>query len=171
MTRGYWKCACWTNSTYVFKNVCVQLLSHIWPFATPWTIACQAPLSMEFSREEYWSGLPFPSPGALPDPGIEQHLLCLLHWQADSLLLAPPGKPVFKDKLTFNSFPLNVNLESQPKTKRGITVLVFPGCYYRIPQTGWLINNRNLLLTALQVPAWLPSGEGHLPGSLLLLYI
>ena len=115
--------------------------------------------------------MPFTSPGALPDPGIEQHLLCLLHWQADSLLLAPPRKPVFKDKLTFNSFPLNVNLESQPKTKRGITVLVFPGCYYRIPQTGWLTNNRNLLLTALQVPAWLPSGEGHLPGSLLLLYV
>ena len=39
--------------------------------ATPWTIACQAPLSMGFSRQEYWSGLPFPSPGDLPDPGIE----------------------------------------------------------------------------------------------------
>ena len=40
-------------------------------FATPWTIACQARLSMEFSRPEYWSGLPFPSPGDLPNPGIE----------------------------------------------------------------------------------------------------
>ena len=40
-------------------------------FATPWTIACQAPLSMEFSRQEYWSGLPFPSSGDLPNPGIE----------------------------------------------------------------------------------------------------
>ena len=39
--------------------------------ATPWTIACQAPLSMGFSRQEYWSGLPFPSPGDLPNPGIE----------------------------------------------------------------------------------------------------
>ena len=39
--------------------------------ATPWTVACQAPLSMEFSRQEYWSGLPFPPPGDLPDPGIE----------------------------------------------------------------------------------------------------
>ena len=38
---------------------------------TPWTVACQAPLSMAFSRQEYWSGLPFPSPGDLPDPGIE----------------------------------------------------------------------------------------------------
>ena len=53
----------------------------------PWTVACQAPLSMEFSRQEYWSGLPFPSPGDLPNPGIEPRLLCLLHWQADSLPL------------------------------------------------------------------------------------
>ena len=39
--------------------------------AVPWTVACQAPLSVEFSRQEYWSGLPFPSPGNLPNPGIE----------------------------------------------------------------------------------------------------
>ena len=44
---------------------CVQL------FVTPWPIACQAPLSMEFSRQEYWSGLPFPTPGNLPDRGVE----------------------------------------------------------------------------------------------------
>ena len=44
---------------------CVQL------FVTPWTVACQAPLSMEFSGQEYWSGLPFPTPGNLPHPGIE----------------------------------------------------------------------------------------------------
>ena len=45
--------------------------SHIGLFATPWTVACQAPLTMGFSRREYWSGLPFPCPGTLPDPGIE----------------------------------------------------------------------------------------------------
>ena len=50
--------------------------------ATPWTIACQAPLSIGFSRQEYWSGLPFPSPGDLPDPGIELGSPAL---QADSL--------------------------------------------------------------------------------------
>ena len=49
--------------------------------ATPWTGACQAPLSMGFSRQEYWSGLPFPSPGDLPDPGIEPRSPAL---QADS---------------------------------------------------------------------------------------
>ena len=54
--------------------VCVHSLSCVRLFATPWTVACQAPLFMGFSRQEYWSGLPFPSPGNLPDPG-----------QADSL--------------------------------------------------------------------------------------
>ena len=49
----------------------VKLLNHVRLFATPWTIAYQAPPSMGFSRQEYWSGLPFPSPGDLPDPGIE----------------------------------------------------------------------------------------------------
>ena len=46
------------------------LLNHVWLFVTPWTAVCQAPLSMGFSRQEYWSGLPFPTPGHLPDPGI-----------------------------------------------------------------------------------------------------
>ena len=51
--------------------LCACMLSHVWLSATLWAIACQAPLSMEFSREECWSGLPFPPPGELPDPGIE----------------------------------------------------------------------------------------------------
>ena len=63
---------------------CVQL------FATPWIIAHQAPLSMWFSRQEYWSGLPCPFPGDLPDPGIEYRSPTL---QADSLPFKPPGKP------------------------------------------------------------------------------
>ena len=49
----------------------VKSLSHVWLFETPWTVVYQAPRSMGFSRQEYWSGLPFPSPGDLPDPGIE----------------------------------------------------------------------------------------------------
>ena len=54
-------------------------------FVTPWTVACQASLSMGFSRQEYWSEWPFPSRGDLPDPGIELHLL---HWEVGSLLLS-----------------------------------------------------------------------------------
>ena len=61
-----------------------QLLSRARLFATLWTVACQAPLSMGFSRQEYWSGLPFPPPGDLPDPETEPRPLRLLHWQADS---------------------------------------------------------------------------------------
>ena len=53
------------------KVVVVQLLSHVPLFVTPLTVACQTSLSMEFSRQEYWSGLPFPTQGDLPDPGIE----------------------------------------------------------------------------------------------------
>ena len=68
----------------------LKLLSHVLLFATSWTVACQAPLSMEFSRQEYWSGLLFPSPGDLPNPGIKPGSPTL---QADSLLSEPPGKP------------------------------------------------------------------------------
>ena len=60
---------------------------------TPCTIARQAPLSMGFSRQEYWSGLPYPPLGDIPDSGIEPMSLCLLHWQTGSLPLVPSGKP------------------------------------------------------------------------------
>ena len=58
-------------------------------FVTPWTVAYQVPLSMGFSRKEFWSGLPFPSPRDLPDPGIKPRSPTL---QADALLSEPPGK-------------------------------------------------------------------------------
>ena len=57
-------------------------------FATPWTVACQAPLSMGFPRQEYWSGLPFPSPGNLPNPGIQPESPAV---QVDSLPLSHLG--------------------------------------------------------------------------------
>ena len=68
----------------------VKSLSRIRLFATPWTVAHQAPPSMGFSRQEYWNGLPFPSPGDLPDPGIEPSSPAL---QEDALTSEPPGKP------------------------------------------------------------------------------
>ena len=67
---------------YKIKKVKVKSLSHVRLFATPWTVALQAPLFMGFSRQEYWSGLPFPSPGDLPDLGIEPRSPTL---QADAL--------------------------------------------------------------------------------------
>ena len=68
------------------KGCCFTVLSHVWLFATLRTVAHQAPLSTEFSRQEYCSGLPFPSPGVLPNPGIEPRSALL---QADSLPLSP----------------------------------------------------------------------------------
>ena len=67
----------------------MKSLSRVWLFATLWTAAHQAPPSMGFSRQEYWSGFPFPSPGDLPDPGIKPRSPSL---QADTLSSEPPGK-------------------------------------------------------------------------------
>ena len=73
-------------------KVKVKSLSHAWLSATPWAAAHQAPLSMGFSRQEYWHGLPFPSPGDLPDPGIKPRSPAL---QADSLPTELTGKPTY----------------------------------------------------------------------------
>ena len=59
------------TSVHALAIACAQLLSRAWLFATPRTVTHQAPLSMGFSKQEYWSGLPFPPPGDLPDPGNE----------------------------------------------------------------------------------------------------
>ena len=75
-------------------KVKVKSLSHVQLFATPWTVAHQAPPSKGFSRQEYWSGSPFPSPGDLPDPGIEPKSPTL---QADSLSAEPQGKNTQKN--------------------------------------------------------------------------
>ena len=83
--------ACKTNNgTFIWWNNCVcESLSHVWLFAIPWTVtAHQPPLSMEFSRQEYWSELPFPSLGDLPGPGIKPRSPAL---QADSLPSKQPG--------------------------------------------------------------------------------
>ena len=68
-------------------TVICSIFSRVWLFATLWTEACQAPLSLGFLRQEYWSGLPFPSPGGLPEPGIKPGSPA---WQMDSLSTEPP---------------------------------------------------------------------------------
>ena len=85
-------CVCVRICACACVCVCVrtQTFSRAQLFASPWTVARQAPLSLEFSRQEYQSRLPFPTPGDLPYPGIKPSpLLCLLHWQVDSL---PPHR-------------------------------------------------------------------------------
>ena len=69
----------------------LESLNCIWRFASPWTAALQAPLSMGFSRQEYWSGLPFPSPGGFPHPGIQPKSPALA---GGFLTTKPPGKPI-----------------------------------------------------------------------------
>ena len=71
----------------------VKSLSRVRLFATPWTVAYHSPQSLELSRQEYWSGLPFPSPGDLPHPGIEPEFPAL---QADSLMTEVPGMPIYQ---------------------------------------------------------------------------
>ena len=83
MYRGYIFCGVKNTGGGLVTKLCLTL-------GTPWTIACQAPWSMGFSRKEYWSGLLFPSPGDLPDPGIKPGSPAL---QTDSLLTELRGKP------------------------------------------------------------------------------
>src|SRR5574337_1098638 len=89
-------------------------------FVTPWTVACQAPLSMELSRQEYWSGLPFPPPGDLPDPGIKPGSPAL---QADSLPSKPPGKPF----MLFLFIIVRIWKQYKyPSTGKWINMIVYP---------------------------------------------
>ena len=74
------------------QKAAAVLLAQLCTSATPWTVARQAPLSMGFSRQEYWSGLPCPPPVDLPDPGIKPGSPTL---QVDSFPSKPPGKPSY----------------------------------------------------------------------------
>ena len=96
-------------------KVKVKSLSRVRLFATPWTVGYQAPPSMGFSRQESWSGLPFPSPGDLPDPGIEPPAL-----QADTLPSKPPGKPQYVEYLLNVFFPLYLSTSPWRQPKRVI---------------------------------------------------
>ena len=99
--------------TYVTESLCPMYTSQLVPVclgasgrsnsATPWTIARQVPLSMEFSRQEYWSGLPCPSPGDLPNPGIEPGSPAL---QADSLPLSHQESPAGRRAYSLNTWAI-----------------------------------------------------------------
>ena len=89
----------------------MKSLSRVRLFVTPWTVAHQAPPSMEFSRQEYWSGVPFPSPGDLPDPGIKPRSPAL---QADAFWSEPPGNPtIYWNYLLIYSFSDKIILVPQ----------------------------------------------------------
>ena len=97
---GKWVFSC----TFMCKSVSLReggfMFGRVWLFATPWTVACQAPLSTEFSRQEYWSGLPFPMPGDIPNPGIEPTSLV---------------SPALADRF-FTSLPMHLMHKGSPYT-------------------------------------------------------
>ena len=89
----------------ISDSLYVYILSGNCLFATPWTIAHQAPLSMGLSRQEYWHGLPCPSPGDLPDPGTEltspalqAHALLLRYWGSPCVVGSPPSSHYIREK-------------------------------------------------------------------------
>ena len=100
----------------------VQSLSRVQLFATPWTVALQASLSVGFSRQAYWSRLSFPSPGNLPDPGIEPRSPAL---QTDSLPSEPPGKPWGQGRACLSQLRQELSSAPSPqdhvKVKSGMT--------------------------------------------------
>ena len=102
--RNEYKCThyCWgktfTNVSTGGDGLVARSCSTL---AIPWTVPCQAPLSIGFSRQEYWSGLPFPSPEDLPNPGIESMSPVSPALQADSFTAEPPGKHWISLQTTF----------------------------------------------------------------------
>ena len=102
-------CCMWAFSGYDEHGaVHAKSLSCVQLFATLWTVACQAPLSMGFSRQKHLNGLQCPPPGIFPTQGSNLHLSFLLHWQVGPLLLVLPGKPVAVHKLLIAVASLDV---------------------------------------------------------------
>ena len=111
-------------NSVIFCRCVLSHFSRVQLLATLWTVAHQAPLSMGFSRQEYWSGLPCPPPGIFPTKGWNQRLYVSCNWQADSLPLALPGKPVFH------------------RWTHEIAVLVFPN-WRRLLRVPWTARRSN----------------------------
>ena len=118
----------WMWFLWVCSVSCVRL------FVITWTVACQAPLSMEFSRQEYWSGLPVPLPGHLPDPGIENASLTLA---GRFFATEPPGKEIASWLLAIHLPPLKdrvlyIWMWQLAQLKKNTSFASFPW--------GWVVN-------------------------------
>ena len=130
-----------------------QSLSHVWLFVTPWPIVCQAPLSLGFSRQEYWSGLPFPPPGDVLNPGIKPWSPAL---QADSLPSEPVGNSWVAPKFS-KSLPEQASFLC---TRQGLACL--PSQYWAHPMQ--LLDDKFVTCQGYSSPlcthhlAW---GQGH----------
>ena len=133
-----------THSRTGYSDEPLKLLSRVRLFATPWTVTYQAPPSMEFSRQEYWSGLPFPFPGDVPDLGIEPRSPAL---QADTLPSELPGKPILM-KVNYNH-PVNWTRSLQKQLQLALPAVAF-----------WLLSSREH--TSSAAPASLVSYANRL---------
>ena len=124
------------DQIWLWMFVCAQLLSRVRLSVAPWTVAHQVPLFMGSSRQEYWSGWPFPSPGNLPDSGTEPRSPIL---QAYSLPSKPPGKPMWtkdhvtlcKEKVT-RSVKANFQSSFNPKNTHGVPEVVICAKYVNL---------------------------------------
>ena len=126
----------------------MKSLSYVWLFATPWTVTYKAPLSMEFSRQKYWSGLPFPSPGDLPDPGIKPGSPTL---QTDTLLFEPPGKPnIFNHKSLHVSIIISLKFLGEEFLLQKLYTFLRP--WYAVQNTFQKECNRSILLGKCRMP-------------------
>ena len=112
------------------------MLSHVWLFATPWTVALQALLSMGFFRQEYWSRLPFPPPRDLPDPEAEPASSVSPALQADSLLLSHQGNTwslyIISNSTDSIIFPPKWELSPQTEQRRVSVYLDFPFFFFEV---------------------------------------
>ena len=113
----------------LWKKVKVKLLSRVRLFATPRTVAYQAPPSMGFSRQEHWSGLPFPSPADLPNPGIEPRSPAL---QTDALPSEPPGKPYIMKWSQYDHLNDHNSFHMSPYKVISILLTIFPKTIFPI---------------------------------------
>ena len=130
---------------YVYIHMCVCVLSHcshVRLFATPCTVACQAPLSMGFSRQEYWSGLPFPPPADLSNPGIKPESPAL----QDSLLLNHWGSPKIHMDLQLLFLFLAPSASQLSEISKCLQFLNISGVY--MLQTGLPFKSFSFLQTA-----------------------
>ena len=153
-----------------WKKVKVKLLSRVRLFVTLWSEAHQAPLSMGFSRQEYWGGLPFPSPGDLSNPGINLGLLHLLYWLHLSPLTSwyTPDSPA--SPLSLSSFCLG---DGSVEAKEFIIPLFW--CFWKLhwvrkymsPRIQWLLAHLGCMSDAQSSPLLQESAKGSREGSLV----
>ena len=99
-TWNVYSAAAWKSVIVSIWLMCAQLLSHVWLFVTPWTVACPVALSMESSRQEFWSELPFPTPGDLLSPETETAFLLSPALAGGFFATVPPGKSSLVDQFS-----------------------------------------------------------------------